>query len=69
MVTKSFNNNVPIRISIDTNEKRNLVQILKNLNITPSEAVTQLFQQIITTGSYPVDLKLTEKEIASLKSH
>ncbi|MDG5113154.1 type II toxin-antitoxin system RelB/DinJ family antitoxin [Companilactobacillus pabuli] len=37
-------------------------EVLSNLGMTPTTAVTMLFKRIVVTDSYPVDLTLTDRE-------
>lgn len=54
-----------IQIQVDQSLKNNAEEILNNLGMTPTTAVTMLFKRIVATDSYPVDLTLTEREKAS----
>ncbi|GEO57191.1 type II toxin-antitoxin system RelB/DinJ family antitoxin [Companilactobacillus bobalius] len=54
-----------IQIQVDQNLKDNAEEVLNNLGMTPTAAVTMLFKRIVATDSYPVNLALTDRERAS----
>lgn len=54
-----------IQIQVDQNLKDDVEEVLNNLGMTPTTAVTMLFKRIVATDSYPVDLSLTEREKAT----
>jgi DNA-damage-inducible protein J len=54
-----------IQIQVDQNLKDSVEEVLNNLGMTPTTAVTMLFKRIVATDSYPVDLTLTEREKAT----
>ncbi|KRO00578.1 type II toxin-antitoxin system RelB/DinJ family antitoxin [Companilactobacillus kimchiensis] len=53
-----------IQIQVDQNLKNNAEEVLNNLGMTPTSAITMLFKRIVATDSYPVNLTLTERERA-----
>lgn len=54
-----------IQIQVDQNLKDSVEEVLNNLGMTPTTAVTMLFKRIVATDSYPVDLTLTDREKAT----
>ena len=54
-----------IQIQVDQSLKDNAEEILDNLGMTPTAAVTMLFKRIVATDSFPIDLTLTDREKAS----
>lgn len=54
-----------IQIQVDQNLKDSVEDVLSNLGMTPTTAVTMLFKRIVATDSYPVDLTLTDREKAT----
>lgn len=54
-----------IQIQVDQDLKDSVEEVLSNLGMTPTTAVTMLFKRIVATDSYPVDLTLTDREKAT----
>ena len=55
-----------VTIQVDKKLQKDVERVLKNLGMTIKDAITLLYKQIAKTNSYPVDLTLTEKEIANI---
>ena len=55
-----------VTIQVDKKLQKDVERVLKNLGMTTTDAITLLYKQIAKTNSYPVDLTLTEKEIANI---
>ena len=55
-----------VTIQVDKKLQKDAEKVLKNLGMTTTDAITLLYKQIAKTNSYPVDLTLTEKEIANI---
>ena len=55
-----------VTIQVDKKLQKDAGRVLKNLGMTTTDAITLLYKQIAKTNSYPVDLTLTEKEIANI---
>ena len=67
MMEKKYDTNkkARIQIQVDQSLKDNAEEILDNLGMTPTAAVTMLFKRIVATDSFPIDLTLTDREKAS----
>jgi addiction module RelB/DinJ family antitoxin len=55
-----------VTVQVDKKLQKDAEKVLKNLGMTTTDAITLLYKQIAKTNSYPVDLTLTEKEIANI---
>ena len=55
-----------VTVQVDKKLQKDAEKVLKNLGMTTTDAITLLYKQIAKTHSYPVDLTLTEKEIANI---
>lgn len=54
-----------IQVQIDSELKSQAEDVLSSLGMSSTTAVTMLFKRIVATNSYPIDLKLTQNEIAT----
>lgn len=55
-----------IQVQVDKKLADNTEQILQELGLTPTTAITMLYKRIVANGSLPFDVALTEREKASL---
>ncbi|WP_201307656.1 type II toxin-antitoxin system RelB/DinJ family antitoxin [Companilactobacillus farciminis] len=55
-----------VTVQVDKKLQKDAEKVLKNLGMTTTDVITLLYKQIAKTNSYPVDLTLTEKEIANI---
>ena len=47
-----------VNVRIDSNIKTNAEKVFKSLGITPTEAITLFYNQVIRTNSIPFELKV-----------
>lgn len=55
-----------IQVQIDKDLADETEQILNQLGLTPTTAITMLFRQIVARGGLPFDVTLTDREKNSL---
>ncbi|MFH5811454.1 type II toxin-antitoxin system RelB/DinJ family antitoxin [Companilactobacillus sp. FL22-1] len=54
-----------IQVQVDPELKSKAEDVLSSLGMNSTTAITMLFKRIVATDSYPVNLKLTEREVAT----
>lgn len=56
-----------IQVQVDQNLADTTEQILNELGLTPTTAITMLYKRIVANGGLPFNVSLTEREKATLK--
>lgn len=56
-----------IQVQVDQDLADNTEQILNELGLTPTTAITMLYKRIVANGGLPFNVSLTEREKATLK--
>lgn len=56
-----------IQVQVDQDLADNTEQILNELGLTPTTAITMLYKRIVANGGLPFNVSLTEREKATLR--
>ncbi|MDQ8448642.1 type II toxin-antitoxin system RelB/DinJ family antitoxin [Enterococcus faecium] len=56
-----------IQVGIDKELKENAEQILEELGLNATTAITILYNQVVSRGGFPVEIKLSEEEKQAIK--
>ena len=57
-----------IQVGIDKELKENAEQILEELGLNATTAITILYKQVVSRGEFPMEIKLSEEEKAYILS-
>ncbi|EPI5828683.1 type II toxin-antitoxin system RelB/DinJ family antitoxin [Enterococcus hirae] len=56
-----------IQVGIDKELKENAEQILEELGLNATTAITILYKQVVSRGEFPMEIKLSEEEKQAIK--
>ena len=56
-----------IQVGIDKELKENAEQILEELGLIATTAITILYKQVVSRGEFPMEIKLSEEEKQAIK--
>ena len=56
-----------IQVGIDKELKENAEQILEELGLNATTAITILYNQVVSRGEFPMEIKLSEEEKQAIK--
>lgn len=56
-----------IQVGIDKELKENAEQILEELGLNATTAITILYKQVVSRGEFPMEIKLSEEEKHAIK--
>lgn len=67
MKTKEKAKKGRIQVGIDKELKENAEQILEELGLNATTAITILYKQVVSRGEFPIEIKLNEEERQAIK--
>ena len=56
-----------IQVGIDKELKENAEQILEELGLNATTAITILYKQVVSRGEFPMEIELSEEEKQAIK--
>ncbi|HGF7960123.1 TPA: type II toxin-antitoxin system RelB/DinJ family antitoxin [Enterococcus faecium] len=56
-----------IQVGIDKELKENAEQILEELGLNATTAITILYKQVVSRGEFPMEIKLSEEKKQAIK--
>ena len=56
-----------IQVGIDKELKENAEQILEELGLNATTAITILYKRVVSRGEFPMEIKLSEEEKQAIK--